>query len=233
MRSFLLIVLLFQTYSTLAQTISNVAGVQQGTNAIVTYDLTGSSAANYFVKLYYSTDGGQTFSNELAQVSGDVKSGVKAGTLKKITWFAEKEVNFLSGPVVFKVEAETRKTLPKPITNGVGTVEITSVKRNDDEVKVDFVVTYLGESEQASVTIDYLDYSQLYSSDGVELKPFSGVFGGKMLKSNLGIYLIKGVSVKGSLLFRPKTQDLVIPAINIVVDLNGSKSYIFKNIPVE
>lgn len=129
MKIILLNVLVFCYQICLAQSISNVTDMQQGNNAVVSYDLNGNANSTYFVKLYYSTDGGQTFSKELAQVTGDIKSGVKPGAAKKITWMADKEVNFISGQVVFKVEAEPRKALPKPVSVGNGTIELLSVKR--------------------------------------------------------------------------------------------------------
>ncbi len=223
--------LLFCSHLVFAQSISNVVGIQQGNSAIITYDLNGNTTSSYFVKVYYSIDGGQTFSGELSQVSGDVKSGVRSGNGKKITWYADKEVNFLSGPVIFKVEAESRKALPKPISYDWGSVELTSIKRVADEVHVTFSFTHTSTSYERSSR--YLrKRSGLISSGGTEFNAISGVFGGKTVTGYGGddVDCIRGIPVKGSLVFAPETIDLVIPALKINI---SDTDFIFKNIPIE
>ena len=75
---------------------------------MITYDLNGSPGETYFVKLFYSTDGGISYSKELLYVTGDVKNGVTAGLGKKIIWAAEKEVTTLVGAVMFKPAPRTQ-----------------------------------------------------------------------------------------------------------------------------
>ena len=223
------LVVLFLCYNVgIAQSISNVTGVQQGNNAVVSYDLNGNSSTTYFVKLFYSTDGGQTFSKELAQVTGDVKSGVKPGLTKKITWMADKEVNFLSGQVVFKVEAEPRKALPKPVVTDWGRLELTSVKREGEELHISFLFTYTNPNyEQANISL--MSNTRLVASDGINYKAISGFFGSET-RFDYQVNCIKGVPVKGKAIFNPEASDLVIPALTIRLEY---KDYIFKNLPVE
>ena len=216
-------------HASFSQSISNVVGVQQGNNALVTYDLNGNANTAYFVKLYYSIDGGQTFSKELAQVTGDVKSGVRPGIAKKITWMADKEVNFLSGQVVFKVEAEPRRALPKPVSRELGIVELVSAKRDGDEIRVAFTFTYTQQNyDQTNAFLG--DETRMVASDGVNYKALSGVFGGES-RFSAQVNCIKGVPVKGQVAFSPEVSDLVIPALTIRIGYGWD--YIFKNVPLE
>jgi hypothetical protein len=227
MKYILALILINSLSFTYAQTISNVIAMQQGNNAIITYDLNGSINNTYYVKLLYSTDGGQNFSRELLHVSGDVKSGIKSGNGKKIIWSADKEINYMSGSVVFKVEAELRKAMPKPYIAEWGSVEITSVKRIDNEIQVGFIYTSGGTNPEKS-NISLYGSSAITSSDGIQSEISSGLFGGK--PKNTYVECFKGVGVKGMLTFQPNQMDSVIPVIKIV--LNGT-DIIFKNVAIE
>jgi len=214
-----------------SQTIANVTSSQQGNNAVISYDLNGLVGAFYYVKLFYSTDGGQNFSNELLQVTGDVKSGVKTGIAKKIIWAAEREVNYLNGQVIFKVEAESRRSTAKPVTVSNVTVEIVSAKRNGEDILIEFTVTQNTEDEVKEIAL--IKESKLNSQDGRQFEPVSGKFGTKTIGDS-GAYNVqcpKGIPTKGFLTFRAESSDLVIPAVTIKLSPQGS--FVVRNIPVQ
>jgi len=95
-----LYIALMATIAMSAQTTSNVVVEQVGKKVVVTYDLDKQAD----ISLCYSTDGGQTYSQPLQQVSGDVGRQVSAGQGKRITWdvLAERDKLVGSG-IVFKV----------------------------------------------------------------------------------------------------------------------------------
>lgn len=231
MKNFFTIILILSGLKSISQSITNVTSLQQGNNAAITYDLNGLAGSAYYIKLYYSTDGGQNFSNELLQVTGDVKSGVKSGTGKKIMWAAEKEVNYLKGEVIFKVEAESRKATAKPVTINNITVEIVAAKRNGEDLIIDFIVTQNTELEVVNISL--LKESILNSQDGRQFDPVSGKFGTKVM-SNYGAYDVecpKAIPTRGSLTFRVDINDPVIPALTIKFYQYGN--YVVRNIPIQ
>lgn len=231
MKRILTIVIILTGLKSYSQTIANVTSSQQGNSAVISYDLNGLLGSSYYVKLYYSTDGGQNFSNELLQVTGDVKGGVKTGTAKKIVWAAEREVNFLNGQVIFKVEAESRRSTAKPVTVNNITVEVVSAKRNGEDVLIEFTVTQNTEDEVEEIAL--LKESKLNSQDGRQFEPVSGKFGTKTM-NDYGAYNVqcpKGIPTKGILTFRTENSDLVIPAVTIRLYPKGN--FVVRNIPIQ
>jgi hypothetical protein len=124
--------------------VQNVNGVQAGDNVLVTYDLVDAGAREFYVRLLYSKDGGISFSNELRNVSGDVKGNVKSGTNKKIIWDARQEVGTLVGDVVFKVEALSKASAAAGLSvqNKCLKVDVNEVKSEGyNRVRVEYTVT--------------------------------------------------------------------------------------------
>lgn len=213
-----------------SQSVSNVSSSQQGNNAVITYDLNGITGDSYFVKLYYSTDGGQTFSNELSQVSGSIKGGVIPGIGKKIIWAADKEVNSLSGQIVFKVEAISKKLSAK--LDNIS-VEVVSIKKNGDELTVEFTVNPNKESDISSLKLE--KDSQLTTQDGTQYYPIRGELGTQ--KMDEYVKSPKGMPTKGVLIYKCETQDLVIASLKLKFYISnpylGFKSFLVNNIPIE
>lgn len=221
-----------------AQSISNVVGIQQGNNAIITYDLNGAATAAYYIRLYYSIDGGKTFSDELTQVTGDIKGGIKPASNKKIIWLTEKEVNSLNTSVVFKVEAEEKKSLPKPIVIQNATLELLDVKRNGEQVTVEFSFIHNGDEENREYALQGNGKTQLTGLSGKQYNPTHTMLAAKNDTRGGDIYnvdCIKDVPIRGSLIFNLDENDLVIPAIKISMyaSKTGIIEYIFKNLPIE
>lgn len=223
-------ILIFGGLTSHSQSISNVTSLQQGNSVVITYDLNGSTSSVYFVKLYYSTDDGQNFSNELTQVSGDVKGGVKSGIGKKIIWAADKEVNYLNSSVVFKVEAEVRKSLPKPVTFENNTVEITKATRNGDEVTIEFLFTQ--NTQQEVQDFNMKKTSEITGMDGKQYKATSGKLGSEIMGDSYtkDVKCIRGVPVKGQLTFQTEGNDQVIQAFKLDFFYT---SIVVRNIPVQ
>jgi hypothetical protein len=218
-----------------SQSISNVTASQQGNNALITYDLNGPAGASYYVKLSYSTDGGQTFGNELTQVTGDVKAGVKTGIGKKITWAADKEVNYLNSSVVFKVEAESRKASAKPITIENVTVEIIQAKRNGEQLTIEFLVTQNREKEIQEISLKR--ECLVVMQDGTQYSVTNGKFGINSLGYSSSDYVkcLRGIGTKGILTFTIANVDQILPAfnMNLYIASVGNASFVFRNIPVQ
>lgn len=124
--------------------VQNVTGAQAGDNVLVTYDLIDPGAKAYYVRLLVSKDGGISFSNELKNVSGDVKANVKAGSSRKIIWDARQEMGPFAGDVVFKVEALAPGSAAAGFTaqNRCLKVELTEIKTvGPGRVRVEYTVT--------------------------------------------------------------------------------------------
>jgi sulfatase modifying factor 1 len=102
MKKLLFILLFFQFSFVSAQRVSSVELSQEGKNIVIEYLL--EAEAPQEILLYFSTDGGKTFSKPLQKVSGDVGKGVAAGK-KRIVWNVLEEVPELVGDnIVFMVE---------------------------------------------------------------------------------------------------------------------------------
>jgi formylglycine-generating enzyme required for sulfatase activity len=92
-----------------AQSISNITSSQSGKNILVSYSLTGEEGITaYEIKLWVSSDGGNTWQGPLTAVSGAVGKGQAAANSKSITWDVLKEPGFgqLKGDnIQFKIKA--------------------------------------------------------------------------------------------------------------------------------
>jgi formylglycine-generating enzyme required for sulfatase activity len=85
-----------------AQSVSSVELSQEGKTMVIEYLL--QAEAPQEILLYFSTDGGKTFSEPLQKVSGDVGKGVSSGQ-KRIVWNVLEEVPELVGDnIVIMVE---------------------------------------------------------------------------------------------------------------------------------
>jgi formylglycine-generating enzyme required for sulfatase activity len=102
MKKLLFIFLFFQFSFVCAQRVSSVEFAQEGKNIVIEYLL--EAEAPQEILLYFSTDGGETFSKPIEKVSGDVGKGIISGQ-KRIVWNVLDEVHELVGDnIVFMVE---------------------------------------------------------------------------------------------------------------------------------
>lgn len=124
-----------------AQQITNIKASQVNGMATVMYDLPVPSTQTFFVKLFYSTDGGNSFSEELKFVNGDVRANVSGGTGKKITWNSKQESGDIEGNVIFKVTAESKAKLPKPYETQDAKFEFLDLRREGTQLEIDFQIT--------------------------------------------------------------------------------------------
>jgi hypothetical protein len=117
MRSYLfrmmLIMVLFPL-SLFSQFVSGVDSRQEGQNIIITYELKTLEPAE--IRVSVSSNGGQSFSAPLKQVSGDVGRGIQAGP-KQIIWKVLDELPELVGDaIVFQIEATIDFEIISPTT---------------------------------------------------------------------------------------------------------------------
>jgi hypothetical protein len=104
MKVSLVILFLSLFHCVYSQEVKNVQVTQTDGNVVVKYDLADSSR-HYLVSLLYSDNNGETFSEPLEHVEGDVKR-VIGGANKKIIWNGEKELGYFSGEMIFRVSAK-------------------------------------------------------------------------------------------------------------------------------
>ena len=101
---FFLLLSAFTAVCSFGQTVSNVDAYQEGKNIIITYDTDKEGCVG---GVYCSTDGGNTWSNPLRRVTGDVNKLVPAGS-HRIVWDVLSEREKLAGAnICFKVEANS------------------------------------------------------------------------------------------------------------------------------
>jgi len=145
-----------------AQQLANVKASQVNGLATVMYDIQAPPTQTYFVKLLYSTDGGNSFSEELKFVNGDVRSNVTGGAGKKISWNSKQEVGNIEGNVVFKVTAESKMKLPAPIENENGKFQFLDIRRENGTLVIDFQITPKKDME----FVTYASHNTIYDNLG-------------------------------------------------------------------
>lgn len=85
------------------QQIMNIRSERENENYNIYYDLSGDGP--FEIKVYFSEDGGSTWSQPPGQVTGAVGPGQKAGFNRKIRWDITAEQTSTLGKADFKVEA--------------------------------------------------------------------------------------------------------------------------------
>jgi formylglycine-generating enzyme required for sulfatase activity len=106
---FLIFILHFSFCIAFGQEITNCHFEQDGKKVNIYYDIGHAKEGQKFeISLFYSIDGGKTFSGPLQKITGDAGKDVLPGTGKMIVWdvLAEQEKIF-SDQVVFEVSAKT------------------------------------------------------------------------------------------------------------------------------
>jgi hypothetical protein len=223
---FLSATLLALPFALQAQQVQNVKAVQANEEVIVTYDLADTKPV--YVSLYYSKDGGTTFSPELRQVNGDVKANIKPGVSKKINWNAAKELVVFDGDLVFKVEANSKKAnYPKAIAGEHFSVEVTDVFFEGSGLKVEFIVTNISPdpiikayfSKSCSAILD--DQSTKLAITQMKLTNVSEI---------TRIDFAKDSPYKGFLLTSDVRSDMAY--VGLVKLCLGGKDFYFKNVPI-
>ena len=91
-----------------AQQVSNIHFEQVGKQIHIYYDLQGKGTYN--VKVFCSTNNGQTWGEPLQKVTGAVGKNQQPGTKKEIVWDVLAEREKLTGEIKFKIEASSGDT---------------------------------------------------------------------------------------------------------------------------
>lgn len=95
-----------------AQEFKSLAAKQFGEKINIEYAISGENLGQMFnVTPYYSIDAGKTFL-PLKSVRGNVGANVAGGRSQIIIWDVLKDMAELSGNVIFKLEANTKSTVP-------------------------------------------------------------------------------------------------------------------------
>ena len=131
----------------IAQQVENVRFEQAGKQIHIYYDLQGKGT--YTVKVFCSTDNGQTWGHPLQIVTGAVGRNQQPGTNKEIIWDVLAERDKLQGNILFKIEALPSFDIEMVFVKG-GTFQMGSNNGGDDEKPVHTVTVddfYMGKYE--------------------------------------------------------------------------------------
>ena len=204
---FVLVLSMLLPIATFSQQVQNVKASQTNDDVVVSYDLVDTKPA--YVSLYYSKDGGVTFSPELRQVAGDVKDKVRPGTNKKISWAVAKELAVFDGDMIFKVEAARKKIgYPKPDADGYFSVEGTNAYFEGPNLKIEFIVTNI--SKGATLKAQ-LKAAFILDDQGSYIKE------GTVTIANLGydvtVEYAKDVGYKGVAIIKNANQEMTIVSL--------------------
>lgn len=209
-----------------AQQVQNVKAVQTNDEVIVTYDLTDTKPV--YVSLYYSKDGGTTFSPELRQVTGDVKANVKPSAGKKITWNAAKELVVFDGDLVFKVEANSKKiAYPKPVADEFFSFEVTNAFFEGSSLKIEFIVTNISQDPIQSTSF-VKDNSVVLDDQSTALVISQMKLTNKSQHENIDF--AKDAPYKGFVIINDVKSDISMLALMKLYF--GHRNYYVKNIPI-
>lgn len=226
----LIFCLLFLVFTPLfAQKVENVRGEQADKKAVITYDLINTDTLTHYVSLYYSTDGGRTFSTELKRTSGDVKSNIRPGTQKKITWDIEKELGFLQSDVVFKVVAEVKEIKWEQLyLSGFGNgyrVEVSDSRFEDGDLLITGKITSVYKNEKNAVS---KQCTAITSESNLTFTNPEGKVG------NVGLgeqsLFVTGAAIPLRLTF--KDVDSNMTSLTLTVCIGDTKIIKVKNIPL-
>ena len=143
----ILVILFLSPVFTEAQSVTNIRCEQRDKKVIIFYDLTSKQGSNWKIDLYYSQDGGKSWSTPLQKISGETGNKIKPGTDKVITWDVLSEVEKLEGKICFKISAIEQ--LPYPL-------EYYKFKKS----KQDWLIAGLVSS--ATGVFGYLQYDKYY-----------------------------------------------------------------------
>ena len=90
----------------MGQSTENIYFEQVGKQIHIYYDLVGDETYN--IKVFCSTDNGQTWGQPLQKVTGAVGENQKQGKGKEIVWDVLAEKERLSGEIMFKIVATAK-----------------------------------------------------------------------------------------------------------------------------
>lgn len=207
--------------SAFGQQIQNVKGVQAGDNVLITYDLVDAGTRSYYIRLLYSKDGGITYSDDLKQVTGDVKENIMAGTNKKIIWDARQELGSFMGEAVFKVEALSKSaSMPTPVQNKCLKVELVDIKKMNSRLQIDFSVTPINGNSTIYLSA-YSTNTFLQDTFNNKIKITDGFIAGTPKGQDKAA--LNGIPLNGYVTFDGVDPNLtVIPKVTLFIGALGS-----------
>lgn len=227
---FVLVLSMLLPMATFSQQVQNVKASQINDDVVVSYDLVDTKPA--YVSLYYSKDGGVSFSQELRQVAGDVKANVKPGTNKKISWSVGKELVVFDGDMIFKVEAASKKIgFPKPVSDEYFSIEVINAFFEGSNVKIELKVTNISQkpvmsahfSKSGTLVLD--DQGSAFDSPEIMIanKSYSEYIEFSKDVAYKGVVILKNVNMDMSVITLLKLN------FQIIYDI---RHYSIRNIPI-
>lgn len=163
--SILFCVALFSNNLVFSQGISGVRFEQNGQKVDINYNIDNASGQYYNVKIYYSTDGGENFYNQVQSASGDIGKSISAGKNKKASWDVLKDLPQInSDQVAFKVVAAPKQSIETFEVNDC-LIELTDCKREGKYITLYFTMTNNGKNRDIGF---YHSGSFIYDSEGVK-----------------------------------------------------------------
>jgi len=138
-------VLILNAVSVVAQDFSSISAKQMGEKINLEYAINGESLGQLFnVSPFYSTDAGKTF-QPLKTVSGNVGVDVPGGRNQIIIWDVLKDLKELDSDVIFKLVADTKKSVPTQDEVGKVNFRIESMHHlGNGKVELDLTITNNG-----------------------------------------------------------------------------------------
>jgi formylglycine-generating enzyme required for sulfatase activity len=119
MKKIILFILMLPLFS-YTQHIENVRAEQDSKKINIYYNITGAKSGQTFnVKIYCSTNGGQTWGSPLYYVSGDVGKNISGGYNKHIVWDILREREKLTGDhICFEIRATSYGSMEMVFVKG-------------------------------------------------------------------------------------------------------------------
>ena len=140
-----------------AQSVTNIHFEQTGKQIVIYYDLWGDAESTWFIDVYCSQDGGESWKSPLEKVSGAVGKGIKPGPNQKVMWDVLQERDNLEGEITFKVEA-TKTEKPKAAKTAVISQPVN--KPTEKPVSKDPVKAPEKIAERVYYSPDYYNYKK-------------------------------------------------------------------------
>ena len=138
-------ILILNAVSVVAQDFTSISAKQMGEKINLEYAINGESLGQLFsLSPFYSTDAGKTF-QPLKSVSGNVGVDVPGGRNQIVIWDVLKDLKELDSDVIFKLVADTKKSVPTQDEVGKVNFRIESMHHlGNGKVELDLTITNNG-----------------------------------------------------------------------------------------
>lgn len=138
-------IFILNAVSVVAQDFTSISAKQMGEKINLEYAINGESLGQLFnLSPFYSTDAGKTF-QPLKTVSGNVGVDIPGGRNQIVIWDVLKDLKELDSDVIFKLVADTKKSVPTQDEVGKVNFRIESMHHLENgKVELDLTITNNG-----------------------------------------------------------------------------------------